>query len=153
MTASEETESSAWIALGRLIRAHRENNALTLADVAEASGLSVSTIQTIEKGGRQYRGAWLYPSPSTRTLIQLFRAIPVPADAYEKLADRFRQLGVAAPTHEAVTGQPISTERQFSVSAHDVDLSELERTNPAAYQAVMDFAQYHLERARERRQS
>lgn len=47
-------------------------------EAAEAAGLSISTLQNLEEGGRNYRGEWVLPSPSMVTLRGLARGLDLP---------------------------------------------------------------------------
>lgn len=47
-------------------------------EAADATGLSISTLQNLEEGGRNYRGEWILPSPSLTTLRGLATGLDLP---------------------------------------------------------------------------
>lgn len=60
---------------GRWLRAVR--GARSRQRIVDLAGLSISTVQNYEDGGRRYKGQWVIAQPDDRTLAKLARALDV----------------------------------------------------------------------------
>jgi transcriptional regulator with XRE-family HTH domain len=136
----KEEETERWYHLGHLLQDVRATR--TLKDVAEAAGISVSTLNTLEKGGRTVRGEWVLPSPEDKTLVKLAEALHIPA------RELFSELGRDVPAyvlHASVANDPVS------IAAHGADLEELRQLDPEGYEHVIAMARFQLEQAKARK--
>lgn len=80
--------SKNWTELGRRLRESREIQGLSRAALARHLDVSVSTLATIEGGGRNYKGQWNEPSPDDRLLIRLADMLTVDRAMVFELAGR-----------------------------------------------------------------
>ncbi len=95
------------VAIGQEVRAHRRRMRLTVADLAQATGLSIGMLSKIENG---------HTSPSLSTLRSLSDALSVPLTGFFR---RFEETRYAAHT-PAGTGVPI--EREGTRANHQYNL-------------------------------
>ena len=102
-----EKEKKLEVAVGRQVHLFRKQLGLTIADLAEAAGLSLGMLSKIENG---------MTSPSLTTLQQLSTALGIPISDF---FNRFEQ------DHEAVfvsAGEGIEIERRGSRAGHQYQL-------------------------------
>lgn len=79
MSAADGDERELWRAFGEWIFRRRVAElGWSRREAAEATGLSISTLQNLEEGGRNYRGEWILPSPSLPTLRGLAKGLDLP---------------------------------------------------------------------------
>lgn len=79
MADPDPTERDQWAEFGEWIFRRRVADlGWSRREAAEATGLSISTLQNLEEGGRTYRGEWLVPSPSVATLRALAKGLTLP---------------------------------------------------------------------------
>jgi len=102
-----EKEKKLEVAIGRQVHLFRKQLGLTIADLAEAAGISLGMMSKIENG---------MTSPSLTTLQQLSNALGIPISDF---FNRFEQ------EHEAVfvnAGEGIEIERRGSRAGHQYQL-------------------------------
>lgn len=80
--------STNWTELGQRLREARQAQGLSRAALARHLDVSVSTLATIEGGGRNYKGQWNEPSPDDRLLIRLADLLTVDRAMVFDLAGR-----------------------------------------------------------------
>ncbi len=121
--AHSETPELVMAMQGAVLRRGRESAGRTLADVAEAAGISQTHLSEVERGRKEM---------STEKLINVARTLGLPlASIYRELAD-----GLDSGSHAqllAVAGDP---EKQLRYVAAVLE--------PAALRAVADFSSYLL---------
>lgn len=105
--ASPEREKVLELAIGREVRAFRQQQGMTVADLAEVTGLSIGMLSKIENGNT---------SPSLTTLQTLANALSVPLTSF---FHRFEQSREAVHT-KAGTG--VETERAGTRANHQYNL-------------------------------
>ena len=102
-----EAERTLELAIGREVRAVRQQLGITVADMAENSGLSVGMLSKIENG---------MTSPSLTTLQALSGALGVPIS---QLLQRFEQERMAV---QVKNGEGVSAERRGTRAGHQYQL-------------------------------
>lgn len=102
-----ETERTLEVAIGREVRAIRRQLGITVADMAENSGLSLGMLSKIENG---------MTSPSLTTLQTLSNALGVPLS---QLLKRFEQERMAV---QVKSGEGVSAERRGTRAGHQYQL-------------------------------
>ena len=118
---NEQKEKKLEVAIGRQVHAFRKQLGITVADLAEASGISLGMMSKIENG---------MTSPSLTTLQQLSNALGIPISDF---FSRFEQ------KHEAVfvnAGEGIEIERRGSRAGHQYRL--LGHTNRSKNDVVVE---------------
>lgn len=103
----EEREKVLEIAIGREVRAHRRQKSMTVADLAESTGLSIGMLSKIENGNT---------SPSLTTLQMLADALNLPITAFFR---RFEESRVAVHTK---SGEGVELERAGTRAGHQYNL-------------------------------
>jgi transcriptional regulator with XRE-family HTH domain len=103
----EEREKVLEIAIGREVRAHRRKASMTVADLAERTGLSIGMLSKIENGNT---------SPSLTTLQILANALSLPLTSFFR---RFEENRVAVHT-KAEEG--VELEREGTRAGHQYNL-------------------------------
>jgi transcriptional regulator with XRE-family HTH domain len=103
----EEREKVLEIAIGREVRAHRRQKSMTVADLAERTGLSIGMLSKIENGNT---------SPSLTTLQMLADALNLPITAFFR---RFEESRVAVHTK---SGEGVELERAGTRAGHQYNL-------------------------------
>ena len=120
-TTKEQKEKKLELAIGRQVHSFRKQLGITIADLAEASGISVGMMSKIENG---------MTSPSLSTLRQLSSSLGIPISDF---FSRFEQ------EHEAVfinAGEGIEIERRGSRAGHQYQL--LGHTNRSNTNVVVE---------------
>lgn len=150
-----------WYSFGEWLAGQRIRLGLTKRQAAERAELSPSTWSTIEQGGRRYRGKWVFPSPEDTTLVRISRAVQIdPWEVFEMLGRPWRDdLDPRPSRYRPNRDDPLLSPSvidsvasdSIRVSAHGVDLAELEELDPEMYTQVMETARLAIERAKERR--
>src|SRR5687768_11045000 len=84
-----------WTEFGALVARRRVEVGLTKAALARRSGVSLSTVRTLETGGTFRGHEWVAPAPKDRTLIRLAAALHLSPD------DVFQRLGRGLPDDAA----------------------------------------------------
>ncbi len=102
-----DTERTLEVAIGREVRAVRQQLGITVADMAENSGLSVGMLSKIENG---------MTSPSLTTLQSLSDALGV---SISQLLKRFEQERMAV---QVKNGEGVSAERRGTRAGHQYQL-------------------------------
>lgn len=102
-----ETERTLEVAIGREVRVIRRQLGITVADMAENSGLSVGMLSKIENG---------MTSPSLTTLQALSNALGVPLS---QLLKRYEQERMAV---QVKSGEGVSAERRGTRAGHQYQL-------------------------------
>ena len=105
-------EAERWKWFGVWLAERRLMQGLTKKQVAEKAEISVSTLSTLEAGGRVWKGQWIMPSPAAVTLVKIATALQVDSD------DVFDRAGRTSPTGTAATAT--------SEPSIEVRLSQLE---------------------------
>lgn len=103
----EERENILEVAIGREVRAFRQQAAMTVADLSKRTGLSIGMLSKIENGNT---------SPSLSTLQSLSHALSVPLTSFFR---RFEDV------HEAVhtkAGEGVEIERRGTRAGHQYKL-------------------------------
>ncbi len=101
------TERRLEVAIGREVRSIRKQRGITVADLAESSGLSVGMLSKIENG---------LTSPSLTTLQGLSDALGVPIS---QLLKRFEEERMAV---QVKSGEGVSAERRGTRAGHQYQL-------------------------------
>jgi len=117
----EQKEKKLELAIGRQVHAFRKQLGITIADLAEAAGISLGMMSKIENG---------MTSPSLSSLQQLSRALGIPISDF---FSRFEQ------EHEAIfvnAGEGIEIERRGSRAGHQYQL--LGHTNRSNTNVVVE---------------
>lgn len=105
--ASPEREKVLELAIGREVRAFRQQQGMTVAELAEVSGLSIGMLSKIENGNT---------SPSLTTLQTLANALSVPLTSF---FHRFEENREAVHTK---AGAGVETERAGTRANHQYNL-------------------------------
>jgi len=95
----DDREKVLEVAIGRAVRAHRRQHAMTVADLAAATGLSMGMLSKIENGNI---------SPSLTTLQSLAHALGVPITAFFRGYEE-RRAAVHTPAGQGVDVQRAGT--------------------------------------------
>jgi len=95
------------VAIGREVRAFRHAQGATVAELSEATGLSIGMLSKIENGNT---------SPSLQTLQTLSHALSVPLTAF------FRQYEGRREAVHTKAGQGVETEREGTRAGHQYNL-------------------------------
>ena len=103
----DERENILEVAIGRELRAFRRQSGLTIADLAQRTGLSIGMLSKIENGNT---------SPSLSTLQTLAHVMSVPLTAFFR---RFEDVHMAVHTK---AGQGMETERRGTRAGHQYNL-------------------------------
>lgn len=103
----EITERNLEAAIGREVRAFRRQQGLTVADLAQATGLSIGMLSKIENG---------ITSPSLTTLQVLSHAFSVPVTAF------FRSYEERREVQHVKAGEHVEIERRGSRAGHQYNL-------------------------------
>lgn len=103
----EEHEKVLEIAIGREVRAHRKQKSMTVADLAERTGLSIGMLSKIENGNT---------SPSLTTLQILANALSLPITSFFR---RFEESRMAVHTQ---SGEGVELERAGTRAGHQYNL-------------------------------
>lgn len=103
----EEREKVLEVAIGREVRAFRRQKGITVADLAELTGLSIGMLSKIENGNT---------SPSLTTLQALSHALSVPLTAFFRGFEEHRE-AVHTPA-----GTGVETERAGTRAGHQYNL-------------------------------
>lgn len=101
------SESVLEVAIGKEVRAHRQQQKMTVFDLATAAGLSIGMLSKIENGNT---------SPSLSTLQSLSHALSVPITAFLRSYEETR---TAVHTR---AGEGIDTERRGARAGHQYQL-------------------------------
>ena len=105
--AREPGEKNLEIAIGREVRAHRRRQDITVADLAQLTGLSIGMLSKIENGNT---------SPSLTTLQTLADALSVPITSFFRTYEERRE-AVHTPS-----GTGAETERAGTRAGHQYNL-------------------------------
>lgn len=103
----EQREKNLETAIGREVREFRRARAMTVADLAQATGLSVGMLSKIENG---------VTSPSLTTLQALSVALSVPVTAF------FRRFEERREAVHVKAGEGVETERAGTRAGHQYNL-------------------------------
>jgi transcriptional regulator with XRE-family HTH domain len=103
----DERENILEVAIGRELRAFRRQSGLTIADLAQRTGLSIGMLSKIENGNT---------SPSLSTLQTLAHVMSVPLTSFFR---RFEDMHMAVHTK---AGQGMETERRGTRAGHQYNL-------------------------------
>lgn len=104
---SEVREKVLEVAIGREVRAHRRKQEITVADLSEATGLSIGMLSKIENGNT---------SPSLTTLQTLANALSVPITTF------FRGFEEARCVVHTKSGEGVELEREGTRANHQYNL-------------------------------
>lgn len=104
---SEVREKVLEVAIGREVRAHRRKQEITVADLSEATGLSIGMLSKIENGNT---------SPSLTTLQTLANALSVPITTF------FRGFEEARSVVHTKSGEGVELEREGTRANHQYNL-------------------------------
>jgi transcriptional regulator with XRE-family HTH domain len=104
---SEDREKVLEVAIGREVRAHRRQKAITVAELAQITGLSIGMLSKIENGNT---------SPSLTTLQTLANALSVPLTSFFR---RFEEQRQAVHTK---SGQGVEMDRAGTRANHQYNL-------------------------------
>ncbi len=105
--AEEPREKNLEIAIGRELREFRLGQGMTVADLAQSTGLSVGMLSKIENG---------VTSPSLTTLQSLSRALSVPVTAF------FRRFEESREAVHVKSGEAVEIERAGTRAGHQYAL-------------------------------
>jgi transcriptional regulator with XRE-family HTH domain len=103
----DEREKVLEVAIGREVRAYRHQKGITVADLAELTGLSIGMLSKIENGNT---------SPSLTTLQTLSHALSVPLTAFFRRFEEHRE-AVHTPA-----GKGVEIERAGTRAGHQYNL-------------------------------
>lgn len=103
----ETREKVLEVAIGRELRAHRRKQEITVADLSEATGLSIGMLSKIENGNT---------SPSLTTLQTLANALSVPITTF------FRGFEEARSAVHTKSGEGVELEREGTRANHQYNL-------------------------------
>ena len=103
----EITERNLEAAIGREVRAFRRQQGLTVADLAQVTGLSIGMLSKIENG---------ITSPSLTTLQVLSHAFSVPVTAFFKSYEERREV------QHVKSGEHVEIERRGTRAGHQYNL-------------------------------
>lgn len=95
------------VAIGREVRAFRKAQGTTVAELSEATGLSIGMLSKIENGNT---------SPSLQTLKSLANALSVPLTSF------FRQYEEHREAVHTKAGEGVKTEREGTRAGHQYNL-------------------------------
>jgi DNA-binding XRE family transcriptional regulator/uncharacterized RmlC-like cupin family protein len=95
------------IAIGREVRSHRLQKSMTVADLAERTGLSIGMLSKIENGNT---------SPSLTTIQMLANALSLPITAF------FRQFEESRLAVHTKSGEGVELERAGTRAGHQYSL-------------------------------
>ena len=104
---SGERENNLEVAIGREVRAYRQQKQITVAELAKMTGLSIGMLSKIENG---------HTSPSLTTLQSLSRALSVPVTNFFR---RFEEPRAAVHTK---SGQGVEIDRAGTRAGHQYNL-------------------------------
>lgn len=104
---SEVREKVLEVAIGREVRAHRRKQEITVADLSEATGLSIGMLSKIENGNT---------SPSLTTLQTLANALSVPITTF------FRGFEEARSVVHTKSGEGVELESEGTRANHQYNL-------------------------------
>lgn len=125
--------------LGQIVRDRRLDLGMSQVDVALRAGISEPAYRALETGRTR---------SSDRTLSLVSRALDLPTHALRSIRDDLESNGSTTTSLDLA-----SIERRhesIALSASGVDLDELHRLDPDAYELIIAQAQLALDRARER---
>ena len=105
--ASDESEKSLEMAIGLELRAFRRRQEVTVAELANRTGLSIGMLSKIENGNT---------SPSLKTLQALATALSMPISAF------FSQFEARREVIHTKSGEGIATEETGSLTGHETRL-------------------------------
>ena len=105
--ASDGSEKSLEVAIGRELRAFRRRQEVTVAELANRTGLSIGMLSKIENGNT---------SPSLKTLQALATALSMPISAF------FSQFDARREVIHTKSGEGIATEEAGSLTGHETRL-------------------------------
>ena len=105
--ASDGSEKSLEVAIGRELRAFRRREEVTVAELANRTGLSIGMLSKIENGNT---------SPSLKTLQALATALSMPISAF------FSQFDARREVIHTKSGEGIATEEAGSLTGHETRL-------------------------------
>ncbi|WP_341369003.1 XRE family transcriptional regulator [Yoonia sp. BS5-3] len=105
--ASEVREKVLEVAIGRVVRAQRRKQNITVADLSETTGLSIGMLSKIENGNT---------SPSLTTLQTLANALSVPITSFFR---GFEEVRTAVHTK---AGEGVELEREGTRANHQYNL-------------------------------
>lgn len=103
----ETRENVLEVAIGREVRAHRRKQEITVADLSEATGLSIGMLSKIENGNT---------SPSLTTIQTLADALSVPITAF------FRGFEEKRAAVHTLAGEGVEMEREGTRANHQYNL-------------------------------
>lgn len=103
----EAREKVLELAIGREVRAHRRQKSMTVADLAQATGLSIGMLSKIENGNT---------SPSLNTLQTLADALTIPITGF------FRGYESTRTAVHTKTGKGVELERAGTRAGHQYNL-------------------------------
>lgn len=106
-TGTVEREKVLEVAIGREVRAFRKQQNITVADLAQLTGLSIGMLSKIENGNT---------SPSLTTLQLLAHALSVPLTAF------FRQFEERREAVHTRAGEGVELEREGTRANHQYNL-------------------------------
>jgi transcriptional regulator with XRE-family HTH domain len=104
---SEEREKILEIAIGREVRSHRRQKSMTVADLAESTGLSIGMLSKIENGNT---------SPSLTTLQVLANALSMPITSF------FRRFEESRKAVHTKADEGVVTDRAGTRAGHQYNL-------------------------------
>lgn len=104
---SEAREKVLELAIGREVRSHRRQKSMTVADLAEATGLSIGMLSKIENGNT---------SPSLNTLQTLADALTIPITSF------FRGYETTRTAVHTKSGAGVELERAGTRAGHQYNL-------------------------------
>lgn len=103
----ESREKVLELAIGREVRSHRRQKSMTVADLADATGLSIGMLSKIENGNT---------SPSLNTLQTLASALTIPITAF------FRGFESTRTAVHTKSGEGVELERAGTRAGHQYNL-------------------------------
>lgn len=104
---SEDREKVLEIAIGREVRSHRRQKSMTVADLADATGLSIGMLSKIENGNT---------SPSLTTLQVLANALSMPITSF------FRRFEESRKAVHTKADEGVVTDRAGTRAGHQYNL-------------------------------
>lgn len=113
------TGSERWASFGKWLEVARKRRYPSVTAAAEIAGISRSTWDTLEKGGRMSKGSWSVPSPTEDTLVGIARALGPPA------REVFERAGMPVPRWIAEGGEPEPLQPRPTVSTSPLDRRQL----------------------------
>ncbi len=103
----EAREKVLELAIGREVRAHRRQKSMTVADLADVTGLSIGMLSKIENGNT---------SPSLNTLQALANALAIPITSF------FRGFETTRSAVHTKSGEGVESERAGTRAGHQYNL-------------------------------